>query len=140
MPENDDMVSTRTVMILSVVVMAVVSIMVTFVVEKAKQKPQSPQAMVAAAIREWKPGMGPQPFMYHPAAQTSPSWRPLPQTAGPQSIATVPAQQPQQQTAAGWAPLPGAGAQPIVAPQYQTQPQGFAQGQQPIRAYRGPVQ
>ncbi|NVM57906.1 MAG: hypothetical protein HWN51_07290, partial [Desulfobacterales bacterium] len=42
-----------------------------------KEKPQSPQALVAAAfgdtfrVKEWKPGMGPKPFMYHPAGFNS---------------------------------------------------------------------
>ena len=48
-----------------------------------KNKAQSPQALVAAAlsawtgVQEWKPGMGPQPFMYHPAASNGPMWQPL---------------------------------------------------------------
>jgi len=129
MPENDDMLSNRTVMLLSAAVMTVVVIMVAFVVDKAKQKPQSPQAMMAAAIREWAPGMGPQPFMYHPAAQTTPAWQPLPQAAAPVALAAPLAQ---RQSAPNWQPLPTA-----QAPQTSA---ATPQQQQPIRAYRGPVQ
>jgi hypothetical protein len=49
-----------------------------------KEKPESPQALVAAAInqifplKEWKPGMGKKPFMYHPAGFNALVWRPLP--------------------------------------------------------------
>ena len=50
-----------------------------------KTKAQSPQALLAAVlgngsavVQEWRPGMGPQPFMYHPAAASGLAWRPLP--------------------------------------------------------------
>ncbi len=49
-----------------------------------KEKPESPQALVAKAINqivpleEWKPGMGKKPFMYHPAGFNALVWRPLP--------------------------------------------------------------
>jgi len=49
-----------------------------------KEKPRSPHALVATAfdqaltVKEWKPGMGPKPFMYHPAGFNSLDWRPLP--------------------------------------------------------------
>ena len=49
-----------------------------------KEKPESPQALAAAAInqilplKEWKPGMGKKPFMYHPAGFNRLVWRPLP--------------------------------------------------------------
>lgn len=47
-----------------------------------KGKAQSPQALIAAAlgtplVQEWKPGMGPQPLLYHPAAANAPVWQPL---------------------------------------------------------------
>ena len=55
-----------------------------------KEKPKSPQALVAAAfsnvntfnVKEWKPGMGSRPFMYHPAGFNSLVWRPLPPRTG----------------------------------------------------------
>jgi hypothetical protein len=53
-----------------------------------REKPKSPQALVAAAftqaltVKEWKPGMGPKPFMYHPAGFNSLAWRPLPPRPG----------------------------------------------------------
>ncbi len=53
-----------------------------------RQKPRSPQGLVAAAfnqaltIQEWQPGMGQQPFMYHPAAAGKPVWKPLPPRNG----------------------------------------------------------
>jgi hypothetical protein len=49
-----------------------------------REKPESPQALVAKAINqivplnEWKPGMGKKPFMYHPAGFNALVWRPLP--------------------------------------------------------------
>ena len=49
-----------------------------------RQKPRSPQGLVAAAlnqvfpVKEWQPGMGKQPLMYHPAAAGGPVWKPLP--------------------------------------------------------------
>lgn len=49
-----------------------------------KNKAQSPQALLAAVfgngapvVQEWQPGMGPKPFMYHPAAARGLVWRPL---------------------------------------------------------------
>ena len=56
------------------------------VLDHAIDKPTSPQALVAAAfnlpsltVQEWKPGMGPQPLIYHPAAFHAPvnTWTPL---------------------------------------------------------------
>jgi len=52
-----------------------------------RQKPTSPQGLVAAAltnmftVKEWQPGMGKRPFMYHPAGFNSVTWRPLPPRA-----------------------------------------------------------
>ncbi len=44
-----------------------------------REKPESPQAMVAAAlnqtVQEWKPGMGSKPFIYHPAGFAQ-EWKP----------------------------------------------------------------
>jgi len=54
------------------------------VYKREKEKPHSPHALVAAGfsqllnIKEWKPGMGTKPLVYHPAAATAPVWRPLP--------------------------------------------------------------
>ncbi|MBF0119413.1 MAG: hypothetical protein HQK79_11300 [Desulfobacterales bacterium] len=55
-----------------------------------KTKPHSPQALVAAGlnqmftIKEWQPGMGNKPFIYHPAGANMPNWQPLPDR--PQNI------------------------------------------------------
>nr|AFZ77024.1 magnetosome protein MamI-3 [delta proteobacterium ML-1] len=134
---DDDLVSDRMVVFLTIVVMTLVVLMVTLVVKNALKKPPSPQAMIAAAIKEWAPGQGPQPFMYHPAAQTQPQpqpgnpvqpdWRRLPQ-AGPVTAAMT-AGSP----APAWNPLPG--AQPNLAAGQI--PGGSGSG--PIRAYTGPT-
>jgi hypothetical protein len=61
---------------------AVLLVLVT-VFDHEKGKATSPQALVAAAfsqsltIQEWKPGLGPKPFLYHPAAANAPVWQPL---------------------------------------------------------------
>ena len=81
------------------------ALMGTYIHEKTK--PDSPHALVAAAfnqmivaqewrpgmgpkplvyhpaafsfgVKEWQPGMGSQPLMYHPAGANSPVWKPLP--------------------------------------------------------------
>lgn len=55
-----------------------------------EEKPRSPQGVAAAAfnrifsVKEWQPGMGKKPFMYHPAGFEKPAWQPLPtQSASP---------------------------------------------------------
>jgi len=106
-------------------VFVAVFLVVAFVLTNAKAKPQSPQAMVAAALsgllsnpnlgREWQPGMGPKPFLYHPAALTQPAWQPLPdmgvaaqpvQPARP--MTALPAQPvgPGEALPRGWQPMP----------------------------------
>ncbi|MBF0413931.1 MAG: hypothetical protein HQK70_14645 [Desulfamplus sp.] len=67
-----------------------VVIILMIVYNREKEKPDSPQAYVTAKfsqlfnIQEWKPGMGTQPLLYHPAAfnapvqNNSPVWKPLP--------------------------------------------------------------
>ncbi|MBF0376898.1 MAG: hypothetical protein HQK72_05400 [Desulfamplus sp.] len=67
-----------------------VVIILMIVYNREKEKPDSPQAYVAAKfsqlfnIQEWKPGMGTQPLLYHPAAFNAPVqnnstvWKPLP--------------------------------------------------------------
>ena len=68
---------------LGCVFLAVLTIILT-VFNHEKLKPDSPQAVAAAAFnriiatQEWKPGMGPTPLVYHPAAATQPAWQPLP--------------------------------------------------------------
>ena len=117
---DDDLVSDRMVVFLTIVVMTLVVLMVTLVVKNALKKPPSPQAMIAAAIKEWAPGQGPQPFMYHPAAQTQalagnpaqpaqPDWRRLPQ-AGPVTAAVTAG------VPAPWAALPSPGSGPGTGP------------------------
>ena len=61
-----------------------VSLVLLAVFSHEKQKAQSPQALLAAVlgtgplgVQEWQPGMGPKPFMYHPAAANGPAWQPL---------------------------------------------------------------
>lgn len=133
--------SNRNVIILIGAVMAVVFLMVFVVLSKAKQKPQSPQAMVAAALnsffttQEWQPGMGPQPFLYHPAAQNQPAWQPLPG----QAQALAPVATPMQV----WPAPVAAPAQAFGQPLGQTPSQVFGQppGQAPAQAFgQGPVQ
>ena len=70
------------------------------VLNHARQKPVSPQELVVAAFNqviapnEWKPGMGPQPFVYHPAGFGTPpftaaqEWKP---GMGPQPFVYHPA-------------------------------------------------
>ncbi len=61
-------------MVIAVVFLCVITILLALY-NHEKLKPDSPHAVVAAAfnqlfvIQEWKPGMGPKPLMYHPAAQ-----------------------------------------------------------------------
>lgn len=75
------------------VVFLCVLVVLLIVYNREKEKPNSPQAYVAAKfsqlfnvqawqhgnIQEWQPGMGQQPLLYHPAAVSgSPVWMPLP--------------------------------------------------------------
>ncbi|MBF0202807.1 MAG: hypothetical protein HQK67_00530 [Desulfamplus sp.] len=61
-----------------------VIIVLMIVYNREKEKPDSPQAYVAAKfsqlfnVQEWKQGMGPKPLLYHPAALNAPVWMPLP--------------------------------------------------------------
>nr|ASQ41188.1 magnetosome protein MamI-2 [Candidatus Magnetananas rongchenensis] len=91
---NENQYSDNTIWILVAIVFIGVLIMLITVFNHDKQKPKSPQALVAAGfnqlfnsqnltIQEWKPGMGPQPLMYHPAAfqkqaSQKPVWQQLP--------------------------------------------------------------
>jgi hypothetical protein len=161
---DDDLVSDRMVVFLTIVVMTLVVLMVTLVVKNALKKPPSPQAMIAAAIKEWAPGQGPQPFMYHPAAQTQPiqpgnpaqpDWRRLPQ-AGPVTAAMSagspvpwvalpsPGTGPGAGPGSGLSPAAGQGA-PAWSPLPGGQPNLAAgqipggSGSGPIRAYTGPA-
>lgn len=76
--------SDRTVWFLVGAVFLCVLLVLISVFKHDREKPQSPQALAAAAfnqtftVKEWKPGMGPKPFMYHPAGFNSLAWRPLP--------------------------------------------------------------
>ena len=80
--------SNRTVWILVGAVFACVVLVLLIVFNHDKEKPKSPQAAVAAAftqmfsVNEWKQGMGPTPFMYHPAGFDRLVWKPLPQRQG----------------------------------------------------------
>lgn len=163
---DDDLVSDRMVVFLTIVVMTLVVLMVTLVVKNALKKPPSPQAMIAAAIKEWAPGQGPQPFMYHPAAQTQvlagnpaqpaqPDWRRLP-LAGPMTAAMTagvpapwaalpsPGTGPGTGSGSGLSPAAGQGT-PAWSPLSGGQPNLAAgqipggSGSGPIRAYTGPT-
>ncbi|HIJ58069.1 MAG TPA: hypothetical protein HPP41_00170 [Deltaproteobacteria bacterium] len=76
--------SDRTVWFLVGAVFLCVLLVLGAVFNHEREKPKSPQALAAAAfnqtftVKEWKPGMGPKPFMYHPAGFNSLAWRPLP--------------------------------------------------------------
>ena len=99
----------RTLAITGLVFLCLI-IVLGVVYNRDKEKPDSPHAMVAAGftrmlqIQEWKPGMGTQPLVYHPAAATSPMWRPLPSGwtsragAQPGSTTVLPAQTHNQQS------------------------------------------
>ena len=81
---------TRTLWFLVGTVALCVFLILLVVFNHEREKPKSPQALVAAAFhtpnvfsaQEWQPGMGPQPFMYHPAGFKSVVWRPLPSRVG----------------------------------------------------------
>lgn len=83
-----DALSDRAIWILVGTVFLCVLLIIVIVNLHDKEKPESPQAVAAAAfnqlfsVNEWKPGMGAKPFMYHPAGFKQPVWRPLPQPAG----------------------------------------------------------
>ena len=107
-----DALSDRTIFFLIGLVVLCVLLVLMIVFKHEEEKPKSPQALAAAAInqifnvQEWKPGMGTQPFMYHPAGLDRPVWKPLPvRTANPF---------PQTQAQGGplnWMPMNQAGRQ-----------------------------
>ena len=76
----------RTIWFLVGAVSLCVLLVLVVVFNHDRAKPRSPQGLVAAAfntvnmfsVKEWRPGMGPKPFMYHPAGVNSLAWRPLP--------------------------------------------------------------
>ncbi len=73
----------RALWVLVGLVVFLVILVLVAVFENDKSKARSPQAFVAAALNrpvfknEWKPGRGPEPLIYHPAAMTAPAWQPL---------------------------------------------------------------
>jgi hypothetical protein len=79
-----ELVNDRVVIISATVVFVVVLVVLVAVFNHEKKKPNSPQDLVAAAfnqtlsVQEWKPGMGNQPFVYHPAGVNRLTWRSLP--------------------------------------------------------------
>ena len=88
-----DALSDRAIWFLVGSVVLCVLLVLVIVLKHDEEKPKSPQALAVAAfgqmfnVQEWKPGMGKQPFMYHPAGFDSLVWRPLPRRAtgpGPQ--------------------------------------------------------
>jgi len=92
MIEPKKLLSDNTIKILITIVFVGVTGIVFIVFNHDKAKPKSPQELVAAAfnnlsvnnlnniftIKEWKPGMGPEPLLYHPAGFNNPVWKPLP--------------------------------------------------------------
>lgn len=77
----------RTISILIGIVLLCVMGILAVVYSHDEEKPDSPHALVAAGmnqalstlgIQEWKPGMGKQPLLYHPAAADVMVWHPLP--------------------------------------------------------------
>lgn len=76
-----DALSDRAIWFLIGLVVVCVLLVLVIVFRHDEPKPQSPQSLAAAAmtqlfgVQEWKPGMGKQPFMYHPAGlnRTSPA-------------------------------------------------------------------
>ncbi len=109
--KTKELMSDRVVLISATVVFVVLLIILTIVFSHERTKPKSPQHLVAAAfnqtlsvqewkpgmgtqpfvyhpagfnpvVQEWKPGMGTQPFVYHPAVAGQPTWKPLPPRAG----------------------------------------------------------
>jgi hypothetical protein len=85
-----DALSDRTIWFLVGLVFLCVFLVLAVVFRHEEAKPKSPQALAAAAlnqifnVQEWKPGMGTQPFMYHPAGFDTLVWKPLPgRTANP---------------------------------------------------------
>jgi hypothetical protein len=65
------------------VVLCCVCIVLLVVFRHDKGKDSRASALTAAAlsqslgVREWKPGMGQRPLIYHPAGLQSPLWQPL---------------------------------------------------------------
>jgi hypothetical protein len=109
--KTKELMSDRVVLISATIVFVVLLVILATVFSHEKEKPKSPQHLVAAAfnqtlpvkewkpgmgaqpfmyhpaafnpvVQEWKPGMGTQPFVYHPAAAGQPTWQPLPPRAG----------------------------------------------------------
>ena len=82
-----DALSDRAIWFLIGLVVLGVFVVLIIVVKHDEKKPQSPQALVAAGfnqmfpVREWKPGMGTKPPIYHPAGLKRPVWHPLPSRA-----------------------------------------------------------
>jgi hypothetical protein len=102
-PKHSRQLSEKAVWLwIAVVFICVVGILASLY-KHEKAKPNSPHALVAAGfsqllgVREWRPGMGTQPLMYHPAAFTTRA--PLPLQTPPQS--------PQvDRNGLAWRPLP----------------------------------
>ncbi|MBF0241706.1 MAG: hypothetical protein HQK64_04420 [Desulfamplus sp.] len=87
-PLSEEKMGERTVWAIIGTVFLCLVIVLMIVYNREKEKPDSPQAYVAAQfsqlfnIQEWQPGMGTQPLLYHPAALNSPVWMPLPGRSG----------------------------------------------------------
>ena len=84
-----DALSDRTIWMMVGAVFLSVLLIIVIVMLHDREKPESPQAVAAAAfnqlfpVKEWKPGMGAKPFMYHPAGINQPVWQPLPPRSVP---------------------------------------------------------
>jgi len=108
--------SDRTIWFLVGLVVLCVLVVLIIVFKHDEEKPKSPQALAAAAVnqlfavQEWKPGMGKQPLMYHPAGLERLVWKPLPmRTANTQPL------NPAQGGSLKWTPMNQGGGQPYGA-------------------------
>ena len=113
---SKDALSDRAIWFLVGLVVLCVLLVLIIVFKHDEEKPKSPQALAAAAVnqlfavQEWKPGMGKQPLMYHPAGFDRLVWKPLPMgAANPQP------QNPVQRGPLNWRSMNPGGVQPYGA-------------------------
>ena len=107
--------SDRSIWFLVGSVFVCVLIVLIIVFKHDKEKPKSPQALVAAGfnqmfpVKEWKAGMGEKPFMYHPVGFKGMVWKPLPLRPRQVGTQTYPGPWPQHRFQYNqWNRFPGA--------------------------------
>ena len=111
-----DALSDRAIWFLVGLVVLCVLVVLIIVFKHEEEKPKSPQALAAAAVnqlfavQEWKPGMGKQPLMCHPAGFDRLVWKPL-----PMRTANTQPQNPVQGGSLNWRPMNQGGVQPYGA-------------------------